>query len=628
MAAAWLPFARAAAIGWVPIANTPMPDIARRTSEGNMNSRVIINISGRMFETWRYSLEKYPDTLLGSNEKEFFYDEEKDEYFFDRDPEFFRHILTFYRTGHMHFPRSECISAFDEELSFFGILPEIIGDCCYEDYRDRKRDNSDRVADEKSSEVEDTVLPSTFRGKVFRAFENPQSSTMALVIYYVTGFFIAVSVIANVTETVHCDPFPGKTSAVPCGERYEKGFFILDTACVMIFTMEYLARLWAAEDRCKFMRSVMSVIDVVAILPYYVGLFVTGDELTGMFVTLRVFRVFRIFKFSRHSQGLRILGYTLKSCASELGFLLFSLTMAIIIFATIMYYAEKSDTNTVFISIPAAFWYTIVTMTTLGYGDMVPTTILGKIVGGMCSLCGVLVIALPVPVIVSNFSRIYHQSQRTDKRKAQRTARLARIKLAKNASGTAFVARKKEAERLAQSGCSQEEIQNKISSYETQHHHLLACLENATNREFVETEYTYNGIPFARTLTPHHDTPHSLSNSPTDNTTQEFQGNTICCNRSGKRYMQANTTEDGTELNEIHIRQPNRTRADLNTNNPRGNCTPMVTTTIVTLSTPTSPLDSDSIHSRHSAYSTHSANSSNSEGDAFDNSCIMRVSAL
>ena len=68
----------------------------------------------------------------------------------------------------------------------------------------------------------------------------------------------------------------------------------------------------------------------------------------------------------RWSQGLRILGYTLKSCASELGFLLFSLTMAIIIFATIMFYAEKNIPGTEFTSIPEAFWYTIVTMTTLG----------------------------------------------------------------------------------------------------------------------------------------------------------------------------------------------------------------------------------------------------------------------
>ena len=91
-----------------------------------------------------------------------------------------------------------------------------------------------------------------------------------------------------------------------------------------------------------------------------------NEDVSGAFVTLRVFRVFRIFKFSRHSQGLRILGYTLKSCASELGFLLFSLTMAIIIFATVMFYAEKGTNKTNFTSIPAAFWYTIVTMTTLG----------------------------------------------------------------------------------------------------------------------------------------------------------------------------------------------------------------------------------------------------------------------
>ena len=112
----------------------------------------------------------------------------------------------------------------------------------------------------------------------------------------------------------------------------------------------------------------MSIIDVVAILPYYIGLTITDNEdVSGAFVTLRVFRVFRIFKFSRHSQGLRILGYTLKSCASELGFLLFSITMAIIIFATVMFYAEKGMEGTTFVSIPAASWYTIVTMTTLGF---------------------------------------------------------------------------------------------------------------------------------------------------------------------------------------------------------------------------------------------------------------------
>ena len=207
----------------------------------------------------------------------------------------------------------------------------------------------------------------TLREKMWRAFENPESGNAALVFYYVTGFFIAVSVVVNVAETVPCGIILKTGQNPSCGELYDVELFCLDTACVMIFTSEYLLRLFAAPNRYRYVRSVMSIIDVVAILPYYIGLGITDNkDLGGAFVTLRVFRVFRIFKFSRHSQGLRILGYTLKSCASELGFLLFSLTMAIIIFATIMFYAEKNVTGTVFTSIPEAFWYTIVTMTTLG----------------------------------------------------------------------------------------------------------------------------------------------------------------------------------------------------------------------------------------------------------------------
>uniref|UniRef100_A0A8B9K4N4 Potassium voltage-gated channel, Shal-related subfamily, member 2 n=1 Tax=Astyanax mexicanus TaxID=7994 RepID=A0A8B9K4N4_ASTMX len=359
--AAWLPFARAAAIGWMPVASAPMPPPPhdkRRSQDG----LIILNVSGTKFQTWRNTLERYPDTLLGSTERDFFYHEETNEYFFDRDPDIFRHILNFYRTGKLHYPRHECISAYDEELAFFGIIPEIIGDCCYEEYKDRRRENTERIQDDEDNENGKEMTPPdmTMRQSMWRAFENPHTSTMALVFYYVTGFFIAVSVMANVVETVPCGTSFNRVKDVSCGERYALAFFCLDTACVMIFTVEYLLRLIAAPSRYKFVKSVMSIIDVVAIMPYYIGLVMTDNEdVSGAFVTLRVFRVFRIFKFSRHSAGLRILGYTLKSCASELGFLLFSLTMAIIIFATVMFYAEKGSNSSKFTSIPAAFWYTI-----------------------------------------------------------------------------------------------------------------------------------------------------------------------------------------------------------------------------------------------------------------------------
>ena len=95
-------------MGWVPIAHSPVPPTPiSRDSESVVRAdvRVRINVSGHRFETWRHTLDKYPDTLLGSDEKEFFYDDEFDEYFFDRDPELFRSVLAFYRTGKLHYPK-------------------------------------------------------------------------------------------------------------------------------------------------------------------------------------------------------------------------------------------------------------------------------------------------------------------------------------------------------------------------------------------------------------------------------------------------------------------------------------------------------------------------------------------
>lgn len=154
------------------------------------DEKILINVSGRRFETWRNTLEKYPDTLLGSAERDFFFDEDSCEYFFDRDPEIFRHILNYYHTGKLHYPKHECLLSYDDELSFFGILPDVIGDCCYEEYRDRKRENHERLMDDKLSENGEANQgpPLTnVREKMWRAFENPHTSTSALVFYYVTG---------------------------------------------------------------------------------------------------------------------------------------------------------------------------------------------------------------------------------------------------------------------------------------------------------------------------------------------------------------------------------------------------------------------------------------------------------
>ncbi|KAK4469380.1 hypothetical protein MN116_006937 [Schistosoma mekongi] len=426
----WQLLKQATILGLAPVLcnEVDLLDLCRRSKTAD--NKITINVSGVHFELTESLVRRYPSTLLGSDEREYFYDAVNHEYFFDRDPELFRYILTYYQHGKLHFPKNICISAFENELKYFSILSDNLSDCCYESFVDYSKDIEQRLEDDKKTFAQCkslTVNSPTFRQKLWTMFENPEENSAAYMIYYTTGFFIIVSVLSNMAETIPCsdgkliDVYPLRTY----GDKYANIFFCVDTACVLIFTIEYLSRLYASPSRCKYMRSIMAIIDLTAVLPYYISIIVpAGLQFSGSLVTLRVFRVFRIFKFSRHSQGLRILGYTLKSCAEELGFLLFSLTLVVIIFATVIYYIERFDENSSFYSIPDASWYTIVTMTTLGYGDMIPSTVLGKIIGSICSLCGVLVIALPVPVIVSNFSRIYQRKQRANRQTMRQSLRV------------------------------------------------------------------------------------------------------------------------------------------------------------------------------------------------------------
>lgn len=129
----------------------------------------------------------------------------------------------------------------------------------------------------------------------------------------------------------------------------------------------------------------------------------------GSFLFTRVLRVFRIFKLSKHSHGLRILGLTLKTSMRELGMFFFFLAVAMVIFSSAVYYAEAGEEESQIKSIPGGFWWAIVTMTTVGYGDVTPVGVWGKMVGTLCVVAGVLTIALPVPVVVANFNNFYRQ---------------------------------------------------------------------------------------------------------------------------------------------------------------------------------------------------------------------------
>lgn len=215
----------------------------------------------------------------------------------------------------------------------------------------------------------ESALPTmTARQRVWRSlWEPPHQHHGPGVLLCYRVLHCRLPVIANVVETVPCGSSPGHIKELPCGESV-RGLLLLGYSLCHDLHSGYLLRLAAAPQRCNCAQR-HEYHRRGGHLPYYIGLVMTDNEdVSGAFVTLTSSgSSTRIFKFSRHSQGLRILGYTRwKAVPMELGFLLFSLTMAIIIFATVMFYAEKGSSASKFTSIPAAFWYTIVTMTTLG----------------------------------------------------------------------------------------------------------------------------------------------------------------------------------------------------------------------------------------------------------------------
>lgn len=377
--------------------------------------RIVINVSGFRYMTYVKTLERFPSTLLGNKGKrDLFYDEDHDEYFFDRNIQVFELILYFYQSnGRLVCPPELAPEILLEEVEFFELGQNAVNAV------------KDILNEDESSEKQMELPEKKAQKFIWKLFEYPDSSIAARVLALVSVSVIVASIVVLCIETLPEftvlpeDDIPVNDTAKRQEIREHNDyalsvkavFALLEIAFISWFTFEYLVRLIASPKKWFFVRSFLNVIDLLAILPFYVELALKNSSSQNFSLAflriLRLVRVFRIFKLSRHSSGLQILGLTLRKSLRELGLLIFFLAIGVVIFSSMVYYAENGVEESYFRSIPDAFWWALVTMTTVGYGDMYPKTLWGKLVGSCCALCGVLAIALPVPVIVSNFDTIY-----------------------------------------------------------------------------------------------------------------------------------------------------------------------------------------------------------------------------
>ncbi|TNN82916.1 Potassium voltage-gated channel subfamily C member 4 [Liparis tanakae] len=425
---------------------------------GEDSDKIIINVGGTRHETYKSTLRTLPGTRLAwlaDPDPQVSSDSDavppSAEFFFDRHPGIFAYVLNYYRTGKLHCPADVCGPLFEEELAYWGIDETDVEPCCWMTYRQhRDAEEALETFEPPDPEAEeDREMPRRFgiedspgrsRGccevwqpKVWALFEDPYSSRAARGVAFASLFFILLSITTFCMETHEAfNELQNRTELVVVGnvthsvERQEMVtnpiLTVVEGICVVWFTFEFFVRIICCPNKLVFLKNTLNIIDFVAILPFYLEMGLKGlsskaaNNVLGFLRVVRFVRILRIFKLTRHFVGLRVLGHTLRASVNEFLLLIIFLALGVLIFATMIYYAERIGANpsdptgskhTHFKNIPISFWWAVVTMTTLGYGDMFPKTWLGMIVGALCALAGVLTIAMPVPVIVNNFGMYY-----------------------------------------------------------------------------------------------------------------------------------------------------------------------------------------------------------------------------
>lgn len=202
------------------------------------------------------------------------------------------------------------------------------------------------------------------------------------------------------------------------GESYRGAFLVFEAFSIAIFSVEYGLRLWSAVEwsdgrfqdpilgRLRYALTPLAIIDLLAILPFYLSVLIGADLLF-----LRALRLLRIFKLTRYSNSWRMLQRVSIAEARPIGAALFVLGILVVVAACLTYLVEHEAQPEAFGSIPQAIWWAIITMTTVGYGDVVPVTFWGKVLAACIGIMGIGMVALPAGFLASGFTTEVHRRQ-------------------------------------------------------------------------------------------------------------------------------------------------------------------------------------------------------------------------
>jgi hypothetical protein len=406
---------------------------------------ISINLSGRKFFILLRNFARFPHSRLGlmvrcSNTEDIlkYCDKytagEVAEFYFDRTWKGFNDILDVYRVGQLHLNSSgTCANRLRQDLTFWNIHEFLLDPCCALRYYPALEAADKEITGQTEQEqkylerVEEEDFGQGTVGRVrsylWNLTEYPETSLQAricaftsMTVVIISTLTFVLSTMPELAEEIDVVLFDNETeSGEVVQERWETGIQALrfvDTITMWFFTLEYIVRFTCAPRKWRFFKAPLNVVDLLAILPYFVSFVMEELKDTqvigraGKVIRLiRVMRILRVFKLVRHFTGLQSLLSTLQQAYQELGLLMVLVWVIVLTISSLVYFAEKDGVKKwTFLE---SFWWGLMALTTVGNGDKAPSTHVGKLIGGLCALIGVFILALPVPIVVNSFSSNY-----------------------------------------------------------------------------------------------------------------------------------------------------------------------------------------------------------------------------
>ena len=377
--------------------------------------KVSINVRGEKFETYEHTLSRFPRTLLGSQTKRRrFYNPIRREYYFDRDKAVFNSILFYYQSnGILSKPETVSYEIFSSELKFFQL------DGYFEDSDDELSAELAEARRRAADSLPCVRKIRRTRRNVWRFFEQP--ITPAERTY--TKFSLILTVLSMVSLCLETLPTVkqsqlqiqrGNTTTEEITVDYDIVWSAVEVVFTIWFSIEFLLRFLCAPKIAKFVLSFSTLVDITALSPLYVKIIVQSvtDQKASSVVpypVLRGLRLVRLLKLKRYSVSIRLLFETIIDSREHMSLFVLCIVFNTVLLSSFVYFSEGEGESSQFTSIPATFWFTIITLSSVGYGDYVPTSAWGKLVGTFCCIGGTVAMFCFTPVLFTEFRKSWQR---------------------------------------------------------------------------------------------------------------------------------------------------------------------------------------------------------------------------